>query len=340
MDELRSREASGRAAGGMPPLQFRPKDAGGRILVVEEDERMGRRIAEKLGQPYICEVISDQREAQEAASLHHFDLLLVNLATQKFDGLRLCARVRANETTRHMPILCMVDPEEKERSIRALDLGANDILERPVDRNELQARVHTLLQRSYYTDQLRDKLDQSVEMAFTDQLTGLFNRRHMDAKLENLANRVGAGRDKAVVLITDIDHFKKVNDTWGHNAGDMVLQQIARQIKASFRAIDVSCRFGGEEFVVLMPGAELASARAAAERFRAAIEAQKFDIGAHKEPISITVSVGLAVIEGGETGARTLARADAGLYHAKKKGRNRVIAATKKPRTAKTANGQ
>ncbi len=337
MDELRIREASGRAMGAMPELKSLPKDAGGNVLIVEENERFGQRIIEKLGPTYQCQIIIDQMQAQQAASDDRFDLVLINLASTAFDGLRLCARIRAGDATRKLPILCMVDADDKDRSVRALDLGANDILERPVERNELQARVHTLLQRRFYAEQLRENLDQSLEMAFRDQLTGMFNRRHMDVQLEEIARRVTAEIEPAVLMISDIDHFKKVNDTWGHQAGDLILQQIAEQMKESFRAIDIVCRYGGEEFVVLMPGADLASARAAAERYRTQIELYPFKIGEKDDPLHITISAGLSVIAPDEPGAQSIRRADAALYHAKEKGRNCVIAAIKKGSTKQVA---
>ncbi|VAW01682.1 Pole remodelling regulatory diguanylate cyclase [hydrothermal vent metagenome] len=336
MDELRSREASSRASGSMPVLLARPRNAGGQILIVEANERLGQRIAVKLGDPYQCQIVSDQKQAAELAD-GDIDLVLINLETTAFDGLRLCARIRANEKTRQMPILGMIDIEDKERAVRALDIGANDILARPVDSSELQARVRTLLQRRFYAEQLRENLDQSVEMAFTDQLTDLFNRRHLDAKLQELGNRASLGEETSVLLISDIDHFKQVNDTYGHQAGDMVLQEIAKLLKSSFRAIDIICRYGGEEFVILMPGADLDSAKGAAERFRLLVESTEFHTGKDQAPIRITMSGGLTMIEGNEKNDAALSRADAALYHAKENGRNRMVTAKKQPKLAKTA---
>lgn len=325
-DELRAHLATGKVTGSVAELKAFPKNAGGRILVVEENQRFGQRVADKLGANFACQIISDQRTASKMAG-QGFDLVLVNLETETFDGLRLCARIRADESTRHLPILCMVDPQDRQRSVRALDIGANDILDRPVERHELRVRVRTLLQRQFYASQLRDHLDQSLEMAFIDELTGLFNRRHLDIQLRQLANRVIGGGQSAVILITDIDHFKRVNDTWGHQAGDQVLQQMAEHLKASFRAIDIVCRYGGEEFVILMPGADLASAKLASDRFRERIANTQFAIGDGAELIRITVSGGLSVLCADKTGSQALEQADAALYHAKKNGRNRMIVA-------------
>ncbi len=299
----------------------------GKLLVVEESERMGQRIVQKLGGSYECRVVVDQRKAYDMAG--DVDLVLVNLATADFDGLRLCARIRADEATRNIPILCMVNPDEKERSVRALDMGANDILERPVERHELRARVKTLLQRRFYEVRLRDSLGSSLEMAFTDQLTNLYNRRHMEQKLQEMEARAKRGVEQSVVMILDIDHFKSVNDTWGHRAGDIVLQQLASCLTSSFRAIDIPCRYGGEEFVVLMPNTNMADAQAAANRFCKYIAGKTFSVGEDKPAIQVTVSCGLARIDPhkADAGTYSLSQADAALYYAKKTGRNRVIAA-------------
>ncbi|MBL4616481.1 MAG: PleD family two-component system response regulator [Robiginitomaculum sp.] len=326
MNELRSHLNNGQGADAANRLMALSKQLGGKVLVVEESERFGNRIAEKLGESFSCQITTDPKTASAIAATG-FDLILINLATSLFDGLRLCARLRADEATRQLPILCMVDVQAKDRSVRALDLGVNDILERPVDRHELRARCQTLLQRRVYATQLRENIDQSLEMAFSDQLTGLFNRRHLDIKLEELVQRFNSAEEPSVVLIVDIDHFKQVNDTWGHVAGDMVLQQLATIMRESFRAIDIICRYGGEEFVVLMPDASLDSAKLAAERFRQVIAATNFDIGQGKEPIRISVSGGLAALQTFQSAKQVLSKADAALYHAKKNGRNQMIAA-------------
>lgn len=326
MNELRSHLNNGQGADATNRLLALSKQLGGKVLVVEESKRFGDRIAEKLGENFSCQITTDPKIASSIASTG-FDLVLINLATTLFDGLRLCARLRADEATRQLPILCMVDGQAKARSVRALDLGVNDILERPVDRHELRARCQTLLQRKVYAAQLRENLDQSLELAFSDQLTGLFNRRYMDKNLEELIGRFNDTEEPSVVLIADIDHFKRVNDTWGHVAGDMVLQQLAAIMRESFRAIDIICRYGGEEFVVLMPDASLDSAKLAAERFRQVIESTSFDIGQGRAPIKISISGGLAALQGDQNAKQILSRADAALYHAKKNGRNQMIAA-------------
>jgi len=331
LEELRSHLVVNQLADGLPGAKDLPAEGPGKLLIVEESQRLGQRIVKKLGAGFDCQIVVDQRQAYDLIG-QGVDLVLVNLATEVFDGLRLCARIRADEATRHLPILCMVNPEEKDRTIRALDMGANDILERPVERHELRARVNTLLQRRLYVAKLRDSLDQSLEMAFLDQLTGLYNRRHMEKELQEIELRAQTGIEHSVIMMVDIDRFKLVNDTWGHQAGDMILQQVASYLISSFRAIDIVCRFGGEEFVVLMPGADMLSAQAAAERFRSRIEQANFSIGEDIEPIRITVSCGLAEVSANKEGiSKSLSHADAALYQAKNTGRNRIVAASVTP---------
>ncbi|MDQ6959901.1 MAG: PleD family two-component system response regulator, partial [Mariprofundaceae bacterium] len=262
MDELRQREASGRAMGAIsgPALCVDNGSESAEILVLEDDQRQAERLAGKMDKGYGLHLVTEPREAAVQLDAHTFDLFIVNLAARSFDGLRLCARIRSDESGRLMPILALVDPDNRERIVRALDIGVNDVLLRPVNAHELSARVSTQLQRKRYADTLRQSLDNSFEMSVTDQLTGLHNRRFMLARIEDALARLQRGVEPASVMIADVDYFKRVNDQWGHDSGDKILCEIARRMKANMRAIDVSCRYGGEEFVVVMPGADLDAA--------------------------------------------------------------------------------
>ncbi len=329
MDELRQREASGRAMGAIsgPDLYLDCHDGPANILILEDDRCQAERVACKLGNDYVAVLATDPREAAAQLESGAFDLLIVNLTARSFDGLRLCARIRSNENGRLMPILAIVDPDSRERIVRALDIGVNDILLRPVNANELGARVRTQLRRKRYADTLRQSLDNSFEMSVTDQLTGLHNRRFMMARIGEALARLQRGVEPAAVMIADVDHFKQVNDRWGHDAGDRVLCEIARRLKANMRAIDISCRYGGEEFVVVMPGSDLEAAKMAAERLRDAIESAPFALGEGRGETAITISAGVAQMRKDDDPEQVLARADRALYEAKHAGRNRVCAA-------------
>jgi two-component system cell cycle response regulator len=254
------------------------------------------------------------------------DLLIVSLNLAAADGLRLCGQVRSLERTRHLPIIVIVQPGEEARLLRALDMGVNDYLHRPVDRNELLARVRTQIRRKRHSDYLRDRLDESVELAVTDALTGLHNRRYMETHLAALAEQAGAtGRPLSLVLV-DIDNFKSINDTYGHDAGDRVLRQFASRFRRNTRSIDLACRIGGEEFVVVMPDSGLERACQMAERLRECIAAEPFQPDGETR-LTVTASVGVATLAQPQGSLDALfKRADQALYVAKRGGRNRVVA--------------
>ena len=204
------------------------------------------------------------------------------------------------------------------RLVRALDMGVNDYLVRPVDRNELVARCRTQLRRKRFQDYLRDKFQQGLELAITDSLTGLYNRRYMESHLAAMVQDGLQNHKPVSILIFDIDFFKSVNDTHGHAAGDTVLKEFAQRISQNVRGVDLACRMGGEEFVVVMPDTDLSYAMMVGEI--------PFKVEDRLE-LNVTVSIGIGVVEAaGDTGEKVLERADAALYRAKRDGRNRVVA--------------
>jgi two-component system cell cycle response regulator len=205
-------------------------------------------------------------------------------------------------------------------------MGVNDYLVRPVDRNELVARCRTQLRRKRFQDYLREKFQQGLELAITDSLTGLYNRRYMESHLKAMVED-GVQSEKPVsLLIFDIDFFKSVNDTYGHAAGDTVLKEFAQRISQNVRGVDLACRMGGEEFVVVMPDTDLSYAMMVAERLRQRVGEITFNVEDGLD-INVTVSIGIAVVEGDcNTAEKLLERADTALYRAKRDGRNRVVA--------------
>nr|WP_314527438.1 PleD family two-component system response regulator [uncultured Brevundimonas sp.] len=325
MDELREREESGRRLGVDLEGAARLRNEGGRVLIVDDDLRQAEKIARELGVEHRVTIESDP-DAALAAARGVLDLIIVNVAAAAFDGLRIVAHAKSGDA-RRAPILAIVDPAERPRMVKALELGAADILPRPVDTEELSARVRTQIRRKRYTDFLRQKLDSSMEMAVTDALTGLHNRRYMTGQLQALVGRAAQGGAQVAVLVLDIDHFKAVNDGFGHDAGDEVLVEFAVRLATNVRAVDLPCRMGGEEFVVVMPGASLEDAGRVAERIRRDVASAPFRVMGGKEQITITISIGVAATVGdGDTPEGLLKRADEGVYEAKAAGRNKVIA--------------
>lgn len=326
MDELMEREERGRSIGVEGQAGARLRGAGGRVLVVDDQPVQAERLVQELSVEHRAAIETNPAVALVAAR-GPIDLMIVNVEAAGFDGLRLIANARSSEATRRTPILGLVDPAQRPRLIKALELGVNDILLKPVDPGELLARVRTQIRRKRYADFLRDKLDYSLEMAVTDALTGLHNRRYMSGQLQGLVEHANRGGESVALLVMDIDHFKAVNDGFGHDAGDEVLREFAVRLATNVRAIDLPCRLGGEEFVVVMPGATLEDAHSVADRIRRDIASAPFRIMGGREQLTITVSVGVAASTGeGDTPDALLKRADEGVYEAKSAGRNRVIA--------------
>nr|2WB4_A Chain A, DIGUANYLATE CYCLASE [Caulobacter vibrioides CB15]2WB4_B Chain B, DIGUANYLATE CYCLASE [Caulobacter vibrioides CB15] len=325
IDELRQREASGRRMGVIAGAAARLDGLGGRVLIVDDNERQAQRVAAELGVEHRPVIESDPEKAKISAG-GPVDLVIVNAAAKNFDGLRFTAALRSEERTRQLPVLAMVDPDDRGRMVKALEIGVNDILSRPIDPQELSARVKTQIQRKRYTDYLRNNLDHSLELAVTDQLTGLHNRRYMTGQLDSLVKRATLGGDPVSALLIDIDFFKKINDTFGHDIGDEVLREFALRLASNVRAIDLPCRYGGEEFVVIMPDTALADALRIAERIRMHVSGSPFTVAHGREMLNVTISIGVSATAGeGDTPEALLKRADEGVYQAKASGRNAVV---------------
>ncbi len=300
--------------------------AHGNILLVEDHARSARRIADGLLATHSVVVEPDPRLALLRMTEQCFDLAIVSLSLANADGLRLCSQVRSLDRTRHLPIVMMVDPGDEARLLRGLDMGVNDYVLRPIDQNELLARIKTQIKRKRHADLLRARLEQGMEHAITDPLTGLHNRRYMESHLGSLVDQAAQSGCALSVLVADIDYFKSVNDTYGHDVGDNVLREFATRIRRNTRGIDLTCRLGGEEFVIIMPGTDLLHAMQVAERLRTCIATEPFRVNA-SDKLTVTASVGVAALENDEDTPETLfKRADVALYSAKRNGRNRVVA--------------
>lgn len=312
-------------AGGMT-MRLDQLGLGGRILLVEDRDRSAERIVSALSPDYTLERETDPARALLRLPDGNFDLMIVSLSLDHADGLRLCSQVRSLERTRHLPLLIIVEPGDDARLLRGLDMGVNDYIVRPVDPNELVARVRTQMKRKRYTDFLRTRLEETVEMAILDPLTDLHNRRYMTSHLKTLFEDASQRGKPLSILVLDIDHFKAVNDGYGHAAGDSVLREFASRLRRNIRGIDLACRLGGEEFVVVMPETDLTKAYLVGERLRQCIAAAPFYAGETVGVLQVTASVGVAALEfADDTPELILRRADQALYCAKRDGRNRVV---------------
>jgi two-component system cell cycle response regulator len=330
VDEWRTRENTASQLGFMhskTTILSEPASKA-KVLVIEDKPFESEKFIETLKRD--DDAVTAVRSGEQGMALAQqsdFDIIVVSLNLAGEDGLRLCSHLRSNERTRAVPILLIGEETDIKRIATGLEIGAHDYILRPVDRNEMLARVRTQIRRKRYQDRLRTNYEMSLSMALTDSLTGLYNRRYLMVHLEQLLQKNLAAKKALCVMMLDIDHFKKINDTYGHPAGDAVLKIFAERVLQRLRSFDLVVRLGGEEFVVVLPDVNLDMAVQVSERLRNGISNEPFKVNAEAGPIDlpVTVSIGATLVES-EPGAvladQILLRADQELYKAKEGGRN------------------
>ncbi len=328
-DELRMRHSTGKGLGVVDTIDYADEsEMSRRILIMDDRPEQIDRLKSSLGDEYEISSELDYEVALNRARQSDFDLIIVNMSIESTDPLRLCSTIRSFEETRLTPILTIVREGDTRKLVRALDIGVNDYVTRPVAPDELLARVTTQLRRKHNLDQLRSSFEASLEMAVTDQLTGLYNRRYLASHLSAMFDRAYWTGRALSVLILDIDHFKGINDRFGHDVGDKVIQVFADRIGSAIRGIDLACRYGGEEFLIAMPDTDINFARIVAERLRQDIASEKIPLNNGRDIVDVTVSIGIASSEDGpedDTAQKLIKRADEALYKAKESGRNQVV---------------
>ncbi|MDB5478765.1 MAG: diguanylate cyclase domain protein [Alphaproteobacteria bacterium] len=296
------------------------------ILLVESNAMEAQRLVESLQRDrHKVTVVSNGVRAMEMAEQIHFDVILVNLNLDGEDGLRLCSHLRLDGITKSVPIIMLAEDQDMVRVATGLEFnGAHDYLLRPIDRNELRARVKTQVRRRRFQKKLRSNYEASISLALTDSLTGLFNRRYLMAHLKKMMDDASVGMKPLCVLMFDIDHFKNVNDTYGHGVGDEVLREFAGRLSKQIRSFDMLARLGGEEFIAVLPNIGRHTAFDVAYRLRKVISDMPFNI-AGKGQIAVTCSIGGVILEDTMKDVETaIDRADKALYEAKDSGRNCV----------------
>lgn len=331
IDELRLREITARELGladGDEATILRVDVNDGRVLVVEDREEDVRRIRDAMTPQHRVEFEADAAAAIERAQRDAPDLVMVSLSLEKADGLRICSQLRSMPETRRVPLLAIVDEGDTKAFVRALEIGVNGFLTRPLHGSELLARAHAQMRVKRYRDHLQHNMRASLEKAVRDTLTGLHNRRYMETHLGALVSE-NLERGKPVsIMMMDVDHFKGVNDSYGHDVGDEVLRELVKRIAANLRDLDLACRYGGEEFVGALAGADSETALRVAERLRHKVQEEPFPVLTEDGELRVTISVGVATTSGPDDSAELLLkRADDALYRAKKEGRNRVAQA-------------
>jgi two-component system cell cycle response regulator len=321
-DAWRQRASTARDLGLETPAEPEASVAGAEALVFADGEGEAAEVAAILEQDGIAvRSVTSLVTAAETLASGQFDLGVLALPAEGGEALRLASRLRANAATRDLPVLLIADPGQKSLVLRGFDLGANDHALRPLDPNELRARARNQIRRKRYQDRLRNELDRSLEMAVTDPLTGLRNRRYVRRHLEALLRS-----DEVAVMLLDIDRFKAINDNHGHAVGDVALKEVAQRLRQHLRAADVVARYGGEEFLAVLANAPAQHVMMVAERLREAVEAEPLVVNGGLV-LPITLSIGVAVGGPLEPVDSLIEAADRALYRAKQEGRNRAFLA-------------
>ncbi len=331
-EEWQMRDGTTRALGlAEPAAEFTPQSH--RVLIHDDGARMlgwANRLRPQLRAKLSLARPKDAiREFPPEGPPDAFILTLPAEQDAATAACRLISDLRANAHTRHAGVLVVQLAPDTALAAMALDLGADDLMTDGFDAAEMTLRLHALLRRKRMADQLRATVRTGLKAAVFDPLTGLHNRRYAMPHLSRIAERGQQTGRPFAVMLADLDHFKQINDQFGHTAGDAVLVQTAQRLRDNLRGMDLVARIGGEEFLIVMPGTTMAEAEVAAARLCADIAEHPFKVSTHARPLNVTISIGLAV---GPTNKNDpalsaealLSEADRALYSAKTMGRNQV----------------
>ena len=328
LDEWRLRQPEALGDAGVEALADEPI-TNARLLLLSGSAsvcRTMKAVAAELHHDLKC--IDPEREAGGGEYLSSYDLVLADMSGDHLDALRICSEARSREASRHVPFVLIGTRQQRELLFKGLDLGANEYLLRPLNPNEVAARLSAQVRRHRLQQRIQNRHLASQDQAMHDALTGLYNRHYLQHHLPRLHARAQESGRPPALIVCDLDHFKQVNDRYGHQAGDDVLRTVAARLAGGVRTPDLVTRFGGEEFIVLLPDADIDSAMQIAERLRMAVAGTPITL-ACEQPVTITASFGVSTVlwdEGNVEAA--LHRADEALYRAKRQGRNQVLAST------------
>lgn len=300
------------------------------LLIIDDSATLRQQVVETLKNAGIFKNFLEAVNGIDGFKMlidHDVDVVLCDLEMPGMDGMKFLDMRNAHGQVRDTPVIMLTGREGQDQKIRGLERGASDYVTKPFDPGELIARVKVQLKIKQLQDHLREQNKKLEELSNTDPLTQLANRRFLMQSLEKEFRRSVRRQEPLALIMADIDHFKRINDTCGHQQGDVVLKAVAEAIVDELREYDLASRFGGEEFALLLPGAQLAQATAAAERIRKRVANLKFE-GCLKQ-LGLTISLGVAA--GPRKDIREIddlvRLSDDALYAAKREGRNRVVIA-------------
>lgn len=293
------------------------------VVLLVEDSATARAVVRRCLDRHGFEVIeaNDGEEALSKCRASLPDVVLLDIEMPKMNGYQVIGALKADPQVRSIPVVFLTGRDAVEDVAEGLRLGGHDYLRKPFEEIELLARISAAARLKSLQDELAARHEQLLEVSRRDVLTGLHNRRYLEEQLTPMASSALRHQQPLSAVMVDIDHFKTVNDTYGHPAGDAVLSEIAERMRAILRVEDALGRWGGEEFLVLLPQTDSAGAGALSERLRLAVARTPFDVGSALVPV--TISLGYATTLRRD-GPRLVRRADAALYQAKAGGRDRA----------------
>lgn len=324
IDELKLRNSTN-ALLGVTNIEMHDTFADKKILLINDDVVQAKNIKQMLLKiTQNVKVISNSDEL-DIINEYTPDLVIISSTLENEDPLRISVILRGKAEISGVVIILQIDEDGMPLVVKGIELGINDYFVYPIEESELLARIRTQLRRKQYQDNLRNDLEQSVNLAAKDGLTGLFNRRYFDIHLKQMIEKANKESIKLYLLMCDIDNFKHVNDTYGHQAGDKVLTIVSRILKNTLRVTDLIARFGGEEFTILLTDIDISKAIETAERVRAKIEYMDFHIEDQIEALKKTISIGVTEYKKEESIESFIERADKAMYEAKTTGKNKVV---------------
>jgi diguanylate cyclase (GGDEF)-like protein len=299
----------------------------GSILIIDDTDKVRAQIVQTLRRVSLFDRYHEAKDGIEAFKTLlnvPVDLILCDLEMPRMDGFKFISMVRAREELKDIPVIMLTGREDRELKIKGLEQGASDYVTKPFDAGELVARVKVQLKLKTLQDELKRSNELLKELSNTDPLTRLYNRRYLMENLDREFQRSMRKKENLSLVLLDIDHFKSINDAYGHQQGDVVLAAVAEVAQTGLRRYDIAARYGGEEFILVLPETPLSEGMAVAERLRQAVQEMGFP--PPMDNLTVTVSLGVSTYPTEQIDCvdSLIRQADEALYRAKQSGRNRV----------------
>lgn len=303
-----------------------PAAGDAKVVLVVDDDAATRGALEALlsRQGYRVASVPDGNKALERVAAKDIDLVLLDAVLPGLDGFDVCRLIKGTLGDEFLPVILLTARSDAESKVRGLRIGADDYVAKPYDERELLARVHAMLRIKGIHDEVRRAKEKLSSLAVQDELTGLYNFRYLHSRLEEEFKRSERYKEPLACLMIDLDDFKLINDSLGHDVGDLVLAEVGERLRASVREVDVAARYGGDEFLLILPSTNFSGAVTVADRVWHALSRRSFAAGAKQ--LKVTASVGVALYPGKDIDSKEslLKAADDALYGAKQAGRDGI----------------